>query len=208
MYARSDASWASRMFSRAAFGALGTKLRIVAQLIDAQSDEHLWAETFDREMTDVFAIQSEVARAHRRASSHARLTPTDRSRLAKKPTDDLEAYNLYLLGRHHYSKVTPADFTKAMDYYRRAIERDPKFAQAYASLAEAQLYLGLGYWGVRPHDALPEAFALATKALELDPNSAEAHVVARRCITSATSIDWRSGGGSWRAPSSSIRARR
>lgn len=155
----------------------GAKLRIVAQLVDAQTDEQLWADTYDREMTDVFAIQSEVA--ERIAETlQARLSPTDRSRLIKKPTDDLEAYNLYLLGRHHYNKVTPADFTKALEYYRRAIDHDPTFARAYASLAEAQLYLGLGYWGVRPHDSLPEAFAYATKGLAFDPDSAEAHASA------------------------------
>ncbi len=152
----------------------GTKLRIGAQLLSAQNDEQLWAETYDREMADVFAIQTDVAQriAER---LHAQLSPSDRSRLAMKPTEDLEAYKLYLLGRHHYDKVTPADFAKALDYYRRAIERDRKFARAYASLAEAQIYLGAGYWGVRPHDTYPEVFALGSTALTLDPNSAEAH---------------------------------
>ena len=152
----------------------GTKVRIVAQLIDVNSDEHLWAETWDRDIADIFAIQTEVAE-HIAAALHTQLSPTDRSRLAKKPTNDMEAYNLYLLGRHHYNKVTPADFAKAMEYFRRAIERDPDFAQASASLAEAKLYLGMGYWGVRPHDTHPEAFQLATKAKALDPLSAEAH---------------------------------
>jgi eukaryotic-like serine/threonine-protein kinase len=152
----------------------GTALRIVAQLVDTATEEQVWAETYDRQLTDVFAIQSEVA--ERIAEKlHTRLTPTERSRLLQKPTNDLEAYNLYLLGRHHYNKITPADFSKAVEYYRRAIGRDPGFARAYASLAEARFYLGLGYWGVRPHEALPEAFALATKSLALDPQSAEAH---------------------------------
>ncbi len=152
------------------------KVRIVAQLIDAQTDEHLWADIYDRDMSDIFTIQLEVAEQIAE-KLHAQLSPTDRSRLAKKPTDDMEAYNLFLLGRHHYNKVTPEDFSKASDYMRKAIARDPKFARAYASLAEAQFYLGLGYWGIRPHDMLPESFKLATKALELDPNSAEAFVV-------------------------------
>jgi serine/threonine-protein kinase len=154
-----------------------SKVRIVAQLIDAQSDDHLWAETYDRELSDIFAIQLEVAEQIAE-KLHAELSPTDRSRLAKKPTDDMEAYNLFLLGRHHYNKVTPEDFSKAQEYFNKAIERDPKFARAYASIAEAQFYLGLGYWGIRPHDTLPEGFELARKALELDPNSAEAFVVA------------------------------
>jgi serine/threonine-protein kinase len=104
-----------------------------------------------------------------------RVTPGEHSRLNAKPTDDVEAYNLYLLGRHHYNKVTPADFTKAVDYYRAAIARDPKFGRAYAALADAQFYAGAGYWGVRPHDTYPEAYAAAKKALELDPSLAEAY---------------------------------
>ncbi|MDB4889701.1 MAG: hypothetical protein JWL61_1556, partial [Gemmatimonadetes bacterium] len=152
----------------------GTRLRIVAQLIDARTDEHVWAETWDREMDDVFAIQSEVAE-HIAETLHTRLTSSERSIIAKKPTDDLEAYNFYLLGRHHYNKVTPEDFGKALEYFRKAIDRDPNFARAYASLAEALLYLGLGYWGVRPREMMSESFALATKALALDPYSAEAH---------------------------------
>jgi len=152
----------------------GQRVRISAQLVDSDADENVWAETYDRDMNDVFAIQSEVAEqiAER---MQTRVTPGEHSRINKKPTDDVEAYNLYLLGRHHYNKVTPADFTKALDYYRAAIARDPSFARAYAALADALFYLGAGYWGVRPRDTYPEAFAAATKALELDPLLAEAH---------------------------------
>jgi serine/threonine-protein kinase len=152
----------------------GSRLRIVAQLIDASSDEHLWAETWDRDMTDVFAIQSEVAEciAH---CLHARLSTAERSRLFRKPTEDIEAYNLYLLGRHHYAKVSASDFDLAVGFFRQAIARDPHFARAYGALAEAMMYRGNGYWGVRPHDTFPEGFAMASRALELDPDSAEAH---------------------------------
>ena len=152
----------------------GQRVRISAQLIDSDADENVWAETYDRDMTDVFAIQSEVAEqiAER---MQTRVTPGEHSRINKKPTDDVEAYNLYLLGRHHYNKVTPADFVKALEYYRAAIARDPSFARAYAALADGLFYMGAGYWGVRPHDVYPEAFEAATKALELDPSVAEAH---------------------------------
>jgi serine/threonine-protein kinase len=170
----------------------GSRLRIVAQLIDAHSDEHLWAETYDRDMTDVFAIQSEVAQQIARKLD-AQLSPAERSRLARKPTDDIEAYNLYLLGRHHYGKVSAEDFAKATEYFSRAIERDPSFAQASASLAEAKMYLGLGYWGIRPHDALPDAFALATKAREVDPNCAEAHASLGLYLT-CYAYDWEKAG--------------
>jgi eukaryotic-like serine/threonine-protein kinase len=152
----------------------GDRVRISAQLIDSDADENIWAETYERDMSDVFAIQSEVAEQIAQRMQ-TRVTPGEHSRINKKPTDDVEAYNLYLLGRHHYNKVTPADFTKALEYYRAAIARDPSFARAYAALADALFYLGAGYWAVRPHDTYPEAFAAATKALELDPSLAEAH---------------------------------
>jgi Predicted integral membrane protein len=152
----------------------GNKVRIVAQLIDSNSDQHIWAQTWDRELTDIFAVQTEVAEcvAH---CLHARLSPTELDQIAKKPTNNIEAYNLYLLGRHHYNKVTPDDFVKAVDYLKEAADLDPEFTTALASLAEAYQYLGMGYWGVRPHDAHPEAFKLATKAAELDPNNGSAH---------------------------------
>ena len=152
----------------------GHRVRISAQLTDSDTDETVWAETYDRQMDDIFAIQSEVAEQIA-ARMETRVTTGERSRLNKKPTDDVEAYNLYLLGRHHYNKVTPADFTKAVDYYRAAIARDPKFGRAYAALADAQFYAGAGYWGVRPHDTYPEAYAAAKRALELDPSLAEAY---------------------------------
>jgi TolB-like protein/Flp pilus assembly protein TadD len=151
-----------------------SRVRIVAQLIDAATDEHSWAETYDCDITDIFAVQSQVAEqiAER---MQTRVTTGERSRIVKKPTDDPEAYNLFLLGRHHYSKVTPEDFAKAIDYYKAAIERDPNFARAYASIAECLMYLGLGYWGIRPHDYFPKVYKHASKALELDPLTAEAH---------------------------------
>ena len=152
----------------------GPKVRIVAQLIDAESDEHLWAETWDRNVNDIFGIQTEVAESTAR-SLHARLSRTERVRIAQRPTENMEAYNLYLLGRHHYNKVTPEDFSKAVDYFKEASDIDPNFSLALASLAEAYQYLGMGYWGVRPHDTHPEAFRLATKAEEIDPTNASAH---------------------------------
>ena len=152
----------------------GNKVRVTAQLIDTETDHHVWAKTWDRELDDIFAVQTDVAEcvAH---CMRAKLSPTDVSRISKKPTDNIEAYNLYLLGRHHYNKVTPEDFAKAVDYLKEAADLDPEFTTALASLAEAYQYFGMGYWGIRPHDAHPAAFALAKKALELDPNDGSAH---------------------------------
>ena len=152
----------------------GPKVRIVGQLIDAATDDHLWAATWDRNMTDIFGIQTEVAESVAR-SLHARLGQTELIRIARRPTENMEAYNLYLLGRHHYNKVTPDDFSKAVDCFKEASDLDPNFALALSSLAEAYQYLGMGYWGVRPHDTQPLAFELATQAEALDPNNANAH---------------------------------
>jgi len=168
------------------------RVRIAAQLVDAENDEHAWAETYDCDITDIFDVQSQVAEriAER---MQAPITTGERSRLAKKPTDDPEAYNLFLLGRHHYSKVTAEDFAKALEYYRAAIARDPRFARAHASIAECLMYLGLGYWGIRPHDTFPEVFTHASKALELDPSTAEAHA-ALGMYHAWYKYDWVRGG--------------
>jgi TolB-like protein/tetratricopeptide (TPR) repeat protein len=171
---------------------VGSTVRIVAQLIDAGKDQHVWAETWDRDITHLFAIQSEVAQQIAR-SLHARLTPTEQIRISKKPTDDIEAYNLYLMGRHHYNKVTPDDFSKAVDCFKEASDRDPNFSLALASLAEAYQYLGMGYWGVRPHDVHPEAFTLATKAEAIDPANASAHA-ALGLYHDWYCFDWDKGG--------------
>ena len=154
----------------------GNRLRIVAQLIDARTDEHLWAETYDRELDDVFAIQSEVAEKIAEALQ-ARLTPGEKSRIAKRPTKNLEAYNLFLVGRHNHYRAVPEYFTKAITCFERAIELDPEFADAYAWLASTKYYNGAGYYGVRPHDVAPEVLSLLTKALDLDPMNAAAYQV-------------------------------
>ena len=150
------------------------RVRVVAQLIDAATDEYAWAETYDCDITDIFAVQSQVAEQIA-DKMQTRVTTGERSRIVKKPTEDPEAYNLFLLGRHHYNKVTPEDFSKAIEYYKAAIALDPKFARAHASIAECLMYLGLGYWGLRPHDYFPESFKHASEALELDPLTPEAH---------------------------------
>jgi len=163
------------------------RLRIVAQLIDAK-DEHIWAETYDRELTDVFEIQSEIAKCVA-IELKVKLSASEKIRIARKPTENLEAYNLYILGRSHYHKATPEDFTKAIDYYYRAKTLDPDFALVYAALAVAVLYRGMGYYGIRPHDALPESFKLANKALELDPDLSDAYA-ARAQVYDWYFFDW------------------
>lgn len=166
----------------------GNKLRITAQLINASADEHMWAETYDRELTDIFSIQTEIAQ-NVASELKAKLTAAEQSRISKKPTDNIEAYNLYLLGRSHYHKATPEDFAKAIECYNQAITLDKNFALGYASLAMAVVYRGAGYFGIRPHDAMPEAFRLANKAIELDSTLSEAYT-ARAEIHDWYFYDW------------------
>ncbi|MFC1540014.1 tetratricopeptide repeat protein [Gemmatimonadota bacterium] len=150
------------------------RVRILVQLIDASEDLLLWSETYDRELTDVFSIQSEVAlRIAEELEAH--LSPDARERIESQPTSDLAAYELYLLGRFHWNRRTEADIRKAIENFEEAIARDTQFALAHAGLADAYLFAGLGYAPIPPAEALPKAQASALEALELDPALPEAH---------------------------------
>ncbi len=151
----------------------GNRVRIVSQLIDARGDEHLWAETYDRDMKDIFAIQSEVA-VHIAAALQANLFPVERKRLASQATENLEAYNLYLKGRYFLNKGTEKDLKKALQFFEHALEQDPIYAAAYSGLADA--YLALDDSDFIPEaEAAPKAKAAGRKALEIDETVAEAH---------------------------------
>ena len=151
----------------------GDKLRITAQLVDTESEESLWSETYERQLGDVFHIQSDIARQVA-AALRIRLLTAGKIRLEKQPTTNAEAYNLYLRGRFHYYKRTREDFGQAMEYFNRAIATDPSFALAYAGLAAS--YANLGYLGMMPSkDAWAKARGNAEKALGLDDSLAEAH---------------------------------
>jgi len=151
----------------------GSKVRVNAQLIDTRTDGHVWAEEYDRDLEDVFAIQSDVSRRVADALK-IQLGAEQAERLVKKPTQNPEAYDAYLLGRFELNKFTGDGFTKSLANFQKAIGLDPKFALAYASLAEA--YNTLGYWGyLAPKDAFPQAKQAATQALTIDPDLAEAH---------------------------------
>src|SRR5207245_9087942 len=149
------------------------RVRIVAQLIDAQADRRLWAETYDRQLTDVFAIQTDVA-LHIASALKAELSPDEQSRLHKEPTDDLLAYQLYLQGRHCYFRYTEEGSRKGIEYFEQAIATAPGYALAYAALA--MVYTELGEAGaMRPDEAYARAKAASAKALALDPELGEAH---------------------------------
>ena len=151
----------------------GDRVRIVAQLIDADTDQHLWAETYDRQLTDIFAIQSDVA-LQIAAALDAALSPEERTRIRREPTTSVEAYQFYLQGRHCLVRYTEEGMRKAIGYFERAIECDPDYALAYASIAYANeelVTIGI----VQPDVAFRAAQAAVDRALAIDSGLAEAH---------------------------------
>jgi serine/threonine-protein kinase len=151
----------------------GDKLRITAQLINVADGFHLWSETYDRDMKDILAVQSDVARRVVDALQ-VELGVDEERALAKKPTENPEAHRLYLLGRYHFAKFTRAGWTKAIQYYEQALQVDPKFALAYCGLADT--YGWAGGQTLPGREAWAKEMELARKALTLDPNLAEAHL--------------------------------
>jgi len=151
----------------------GDKLRITAQLINVADGFHLWSETYDRDMKDIFAVQSDVAKRVVRALE-VQLGVDDERALEKIPTENPEAHRLYLLGRYHFYKFTRAGWTNAIHYYEQALQLDPGFALAYCGLADT--YGWAGGQTLAGREAWPKEIEFAQKALELDPNLAEAHL--------------------------------
>ncbi len=149
------------------------RVRIVAQLINAETDQTLWAETYDRELTDIFEIQTDVA-LQIAAALKAELSVDEQARIRKEQTSDLHAYQLYLQGRHWLVKYTGASMQRAIAYFDRAIARDPEYALAYASVSMA--YAEMGEVGeLAPDIARRQAKEAGANALRLDPKLGEAH---------------------------------
>lgn len=156
----------------------GERVRIVAHLIEAATDRHLWSATYDRDLSDIFAIQTDVAVAIADALK-AELTPQERTRLSHKPTENLEAYQLYLRARHGLTQLSEKDLARTIEYLEQAIDLDPGYAMAYATLAYAYAEAGLGVVSsaLKPAEAYRLAREAATRAMALDPNLAEAHTM-------------------------------
>ena len=151
----------------------GNKLRITVQLIDAANQEHLWSEEYDRELTDVFVIQGAVAQRVAEALQ-VQLAAGERTQIGKSWTGNVEAYTLYLRGRYAWNKRSPADLLESVEYFKKSAQKDPRYALAYAGLADAYTLLG-NYYVLPPTDAYTQAQAAAMKALEIDESLAEAH---------------------------------
>jgi TolB-like protein/Tfp pilus assembly protein PilF len=147
-------------------------VRISVQLVDTRRGYQLWSATFERQLQDIFRVQSEISGSileyvHLRVLDHG---------VMQQPTGNFEAYNLYLLGRHHFHKRTELALNKAVEYFTEARNRDPQFALAYSGLADALSLLSTGYYGNLPvAESIARALPAAQRALAIAPDSAEAH---------------------------------
>ena len=149
------------------------RVRVNVQLINAMTDAHLWADTYDRKLTDIFAVESEIAKTIAE-TLQARLTGSEKNSIAKTPAVNPEAYELYLRGKFFAEKRTGADLRKSIEYYDQAIAKDPGYPLAYVGLADSNLLLS-AYGTHSPKEAILPARAALKKALELDDSLAQAH---------------------------------
>jgi TolB-like protein/DNA-binding SARP family transcriptional activator len=150
----------------------GDRLRVTAQLINVKDGYHLWADSYDRDLRDVFAVQEEIAQAI--AGALRVKLSGEATAMVVRPTADLTAYDFYLKGRHAVNQRSGGSLVQAVAYFEQAIARDPRFAQAYAGLADAYVLLP-GYSVTNSSEAWPKGRAAAERALALDSTLAEAH---------------------------------
>src|SRR6516164_1450320 len=149
------------------------QVRVNVQLINALNDAHLWGDIYDRKLTDIFAVESDIAKTIA-DTLQAKLTGAEKQLIAAQPTSDTTAYELYLKGRLLWSKRGGDNLRQAIAFYEQAIARDPNYALAYSGLAEAYVVLPI-YTAVAPQEAYPKAKTAALKALQLNDKLAEAH---------------------------------
>lgn len=160
-------------------------VRITVQLVEAETDQHLWSDSFMRERRGILALQAQVARTIAEQIK-GQLDPQDEARLARATDVNPEAYEAYLKGRFHWARLSPAALDAALDYFELALEKDPDFALAYVGVSEvwsARMQMGLA----SPQKATPRSKAAATKALELDDTLAEVH---HTLALQKTYMDW------------------
>jgi serine/threonine-protein kinase len=156
----------------------GNRIRIAAELIDVGNGYHLWSETYDRQLEDVFAVQDEISRAIVHALK-VRLVG-EPAPLVVPVTENLEAYTLYLKGRFFFNKFTENDLRHSLEYYAQALEMDPRYAKAHAGISDTWMNLADDW--LPPREAYPKSKAAARQALELDPELAEARTALGKVI--------------------------
>jgi TolB-like protein/tetratricopeptide (TPR) repeat protein/predicted Ser/Thr protein kinase len=149
----------------------GNHVRITAQLVNVADGFHLWSETYDRELNDIFAVQDDIARSVSSALKVRLLAKDEPPRAAEH--GNAEAFNRYLKGRYHWNERTPEGYRKAIGFFQEAIELDPSYARAYVGLADAHAFLEIV--GVPPRDRYQKAIGIVKKALEIDDSLGEAH---------------------------------
>ena len=174
----------STRLSRAPSHDRGERVRITAQLIQVSTDMHLWAETYERDVSEILALQRAVATDIARRIDIV-VRPLDRPRVVQP-----EAYGLYLKGRYAFYQYTSQGWQRAIEHFNRAIEKDPTFASAYSGLADTYLVAG-AYDALPAEEALTRGKAAAAKALELDDGLASAHY-ALATVYTWYDWDWRS----------------
>lgn len=151
----------------------GQRVRITAQLIEAKTDRNIWSKSYERDLSNVLAVQNEMARAIAKEIKIV-VTPAEKALLTRSRPANPEAYQMYLKGRHFWNRRTEEDIKKSIEFFQQAINIDPTYALAYAGLADAYIILG-GYSLSSPQETYPKAKSAALKALEIDDTLAEAY---------------------------------
>ena len=152
---------------------IGGKLRITAKLVDARTEENLWSQQYDRDDSDIFAIQSDIAQKTAEALN-LEILVREKQGIERRFTRNIDAYHAYLKGRYFWNKRNKEALERAAGYFREALEKDPDYAPAYAGLADTHAVLAL-FEFVAPREAYPEAKKMVEKALAIDDDLAEAH---------------------------------
>ncbi len=153
----------------------GNRVRITSQLINAADGYHIWSETYDRNLTDIFEVQDEISGIIANKLRENLVPEQQEEKLVKAPVKNVDAYTCFLKGLHFWNKLTPADGKRCIECCEKAIEMEPDYAQAYALAAEAYTYLGSS-GQISPQRAFEIAQQYAEKALDLDPSIAEGHI--------------------------------
>jgi len=172
----------------------GESLVVSSELVDLDSEAQLWGQRYNRQLSEIFSVQEEIA-AQVAGALRLRLTGEEKQRLARQHTQNREAYLTYLKGRYHWARRTGESLKRALPYFQRAIQEDPGYALAYAGLAEGYILL-TWFNALTPREGIEQAKAAALKAVEIDPELADGYTVLG--FVSASDRDWRNAESAFR----------